>query len=119
MYVNIDKCVKVGDVGYCVFEDYIWLQVVYCFDVIGKLSGFKFWMWIVIWFFQFFDDVGYCWYIEFFISKVRCFQVMQFVVVIYQIFQCLLCCCQNVFYYWIGFWVNGRCVQWVIIVVNV
>ena len=118
MHTNIDKRAKVGDVGHRTFEDHTRLQVVHCLDAIGKLSGFKFRTRIATRFFQLFDDVGYRRHTEFLISKVRCFQVTQFAAVTHQIFQCLLCCCQNAFHHRIGFRVNGRGVQRVIAVVN-
>ena len=118
MHADIDKRAKVGDVGHCAFEDHPRLQVVHCLDAIGKLSGFKFRTRIATRFFQLFDDVSYRRYTEFFISKVRRFQVTQLAAVTHQIFQCLLCCCQNAFHHRIGFRVNGRSVQWVITVVN-
>lgn len=118
MNVDINKCVEVGDVGDGIFQNYFWQQVIYGFYIIGEFCGFKFWMWIVVWFFQFFDNVGDCWDVKFFIGEVYCFQVVQCIVIVYQIFQCLLGGGQNMFDYWVSFWVNGGGIQWVVVVVD-
>lgn len=76
MNVDIDKCVEIGDVSDCFFQNYFWQQVVYGFNVIGELCGFKFRMWVVVWFFQFFDDIVYGWYVEFIVGKISGFEVM-------------------------------------------
>lgn len=59
MDVDIDEGIKVGDVGYYFFQDYVGVEVIYGFDVVFEFGGFEFRVWVVFGFFQFIDDVGY------------------------------------------------------------
>lgn len=105
MYIDVYECVECGYVVDYVFEDYVDFEVFQFFYFVGEVCCFEFGVWVVVGFFQFFEDVVYCWYIEGGIGELFGFQIVQEVVVVDQCFDWVCGGCYDVFDYWIGFWV--------------
>lgn len=60
MYININECIKVCNVVYYIFQNYIGFQVGDGFYIFFKGCGFEFGMRVVFRFIQFFENVFYC-----------------------------------------------------------